>query len=223
MVTQGRVSSRMELLWPLVVRWLHHATVEDAFDRAEVTLGLHKPHSPRWSLWVRLLRGLEGVRARESAVPRTALLAEALPRVDWADAYAVPLQPGMPADPQTWADAVFHDPPGAVVGLLWLRNALVELVGIERGDMSAFDPVARTADEVLLGTDAGHLDFRVSVLRDTDRVVLSTVVQVHNARGRLYSALVRRVHPIVVRTMLNTAARRLAVRVPVPRRAHGLP
>lgn len=144
-------------------------------------------------------------------MPRTALLAEALPRVDWADAYAVPLRPGLPTDPQTWADAAFHDPPAAVVALLRLRNALVELVGIERSDTSAFDTVARTADEVLLGSDAEHLDFRVSVLCDTNRVVSSTVVQVHNARGRLYWALVRPVHPIVVRTMLNAAARRLAV------------
>jgi hypothetical protein len=30
---------------------------------------------------------------------------------------------------------------------------------------------------------------------------------VHNRRGRLYSALVRRVHPVVVRTMLARAAR----------------
>lgn len=150
------------------------------------------------------------VSARAVAVPDTPLLAGALPRVDWSDAYAVPCGPSDPVDPQLWADAAFRDPPGWVRALLCVRQALVGLVGIERGDVSAFDTLARTADEVLLGTDAGHLDFRASVLREPDRVVLSTVVQVHGLRGRAYCAVVRRVHPSVVRAMLTRAARRLA-------------
>ena len=41
-----------------------------------------------------------------------------------------------------------------------------------------------------------------------DRVVVSTIVEVRNRRGRAYSALVRRIHPWVVRTMLARAWRR---------------
>jgi hypothetical protein len=96
------------------------------------------------------------------------------------------------------------------VGALGVREALVGLVRIERGGASSFDTVRKRADEVLLGTDARHLGFRASVLVEHDRVVLSTVVQVHNDRGRSYSALVRRVHPLVVRAMLARAARLLS-------------
>jgi hypothetical protein len=159
---------------------------------------------------VRLLQRMNGPRVRATAVPDSPLLAPALPRVDWADAYALRCRPGMPADPQAWADAVFRDPPRWVAALLGLRQALVGLVGIERDDGSAFDALDRTDHEVLLGTDAGHLDFRVSVLREADRVVLATVVRVHNRHGRVYSALVRRVHPTVVRAMLARAARTLS-------------
>ncbi|GAA4694788.1 hypothetical protein GCM10023215_35560 [Pseudonocardia yuanmonensis] len=103
--------------------------------------------------------------------------------------------------------------PAWVVALLALRQALVGLVGIERGDRSAFDTLRRTDDEVLLGTDAGHLDFRVSVLREPGRVVLSTVVRIRGGWGRLYWGVVRHLHP-VVRSMLAAAARRLSQGAP---------
>jgi hypothetical protein len=188
------------LVWPLAIRLLHDALLEDLLDRAE---GRRRN---RWSPWVRLLtRGL--FRARAVPVPDTALLRAALPRVDASDAYAVP---ATDHDPQVWADAVFRDPPAWVVALLGLRQAVVGLVGIRRADRSAFATVARTDDEVLLGTDDTHLDFRASVLREDRRVVLTTVVHVHSGRGRLYWGVVRHVHPVVVKAMLARAARRLA-------------
>jgi hypothetical protein len=148
--------------------------------------------------------------ARECAEPETPLLAHALPRVDWSDAHAVPRPPGASGDPARWATAVFRDPPPWVGALLLLREALVGLVGIERAGHAAFDPVAVTADEVLLGIDSNHLDFRASVLCEPERTVVTTVVQLHNLRGRLYFALVRLVHPAIVQAMLDRAARRLS-------------
>ena len=150
------------------------------------------------------------LRAREVEVPRGGLLPGALPRVDWSDAYAVPDVEGLPEDPQAWADAVFRGPPTWVRLLLGLREALVGLVGIERAGSSAFDTLERTDTEVLLGIDQRHLSFRATVRRDPDRVVVTTVVQVHNRRGRAYSALVRLLHPAVVSTMLTRARARLA-------------
>ena len=44
-----------------------------------------------------------------------------------------------------------------------------------------------------------------------DRVVVTTIVEVRNRRGRVYSALVRRIHPWVVRTMLARAVDAMAV------------
>ncbi|BBG02109.1 hypothetical protein PSA01_11520 [Pseudonocardia saturnea] len=103
-----------------------------------------------------------------------------------------------------------------MVGLLGLREALVGLVGIARGGAGSFDTVGRTGDEVLLGTDERHLDFRASVWCQGDRVVVSTVVTLHGLRGRAYFALVRLLHPVVVRAMLGRAAYRLALRERLP-------
>lgn len=210
-VVEAQPSGAMRLAWPLAVRWAHDAVLEELFDNAEWAVGIEPVRRARRSAWVRLLRGwLDVSRARPTTPPRTPLIADALPRVDWTDAQAVAALPGTPRDPQAWADAVFRDPPRWVLAALGLRELLVGLVGIDRGGAGAFDTLARTENEVLLGADSNHLDFRASVRREPDRVVLTTVVQLHNRRGRAYSALVRPVHPIVVRAMLNRAARRLS-------------
>lgn len=209
-VIEGRLTGSVRLLWPLVIRWLHDAVLEDLLDRAEAAVGTEPARPARWSPWVRLWQRFEVPMARATVVPATPLLARALPRVDFSDAYVVARHRGMPTDPQAWADAVFRDPPSWVVGLLGVRQALVGLLGIARDDGSAFDTLARERHEVLLGTDERHLDFRASVLCEPDRVVLSTVVQFHNSRGRAYFSIVRLVHPMIVRAMLTRAARRLS-------------
>lgn len=149
------------------------------------------------------------IRVRAVPVVTTGLLARALPRVDWSDAYAVTRPDGAPSDPQVWSDALFHQAPRWVRHLLAARQATVGLVGIDRGRPSTFATRTRTDDEVLLGTDERHLSFRVSVRTELDRVTLSTIVQLHNRRGRAYFALVRAFHPIVVRAVLGRAARTL--------------
>ena len=150
-------------------------------------------------------------RVSTVVVPKSRLLVGALPGIDWSDAYAVSFPRRPPGDPQEWADAIFHSPPLWVAALVGVREVLVRVVGIERGGPHAFDTVSWNADEVLLGIDQRHLSFRASVLLEPTRVVLSTVVQVHNRRGRAYSAVVRRVHPLVARSMLRRAARTMSV------------
>lgn len=59
----GHAGGRMLLVWPLVLRPLHDALIEDALDKAESALtGI--PAGPRpWSWWVRLLRRRAARRA----------------------------------------------------------------------------------------------------------------------------------------------------------------
>ncbi|MFB9908284.1 SRPBCC family protein [Allokutzneria oryzae] len=54
----GRTVGTMRLLWPLVIRWMHDALLEDLLDRVAVAVG-HPPARPaRWSPWVRLCHRL---------------------------------------------------------------------------------------------------------------------------------------------------------------------
>lgn len=158
----------------------------------------------------RFVRPLATGRPYAVPVPRTPLLTGAMRRVDFVDSFAV-LVPwdAEPRDPQAWADAIFSSPPMGVRVLFGIRELLVRAVGIESGS-HAFDTVSWRPDEVLVGVDQSHLGYRASVLVERHRVVLSTIVQIRNRRGAAYFALVRRIHPIVVRRMLARAARTMA-------------
>ncbi len=212
-VLTGHARGRMRLGWPLAFRWLHDALIEDLLDNAEhaATGSVGRPR--RWSPRVRLLRRFGGPRATEVPLPEHAELARgAFERLDFVDAWQVPTGRRMPTDPAVWAQTIFGDAPSWVTALLRLRNELVGLVGIERGDASAFDVRARSEHEALIGTDAGHLDFRASILVQPETVTVSTVVTVHNWRGRLYLLPVRLVHPTIVRALLHRAVGKLAER-----------
>lgn len=104
-----------------------------------------------------------------------------------ADAWQLELWPGMPQEPEAWQ-------------------------GVLRG--AAFPVLGRTDQEILLGADARHLDFRASVHVADGRVTLGTVVRIHRTAYRLYFAVVRRVHPFMARMMLRRFHRRPALAAP---------
>ena len=65
-VIEARTTGSMRLAWPLAVRWLHDALIEEAFDGVEVRLGL-RDEVRRPSPWVRLLLAILPSAAREDA------------------------------------------------------------------------------------------------------------------------------------------------------------
>ncbi|MDB1089982.1 DUF2867 domain-containing protein [Streptomyces sp. ACA25] len=207
-----RPKGRMRWAWIFVFRPLHNALFDELFDNMQRAATGSLPRPVRWSPWVRLLHRLLWERPRRVPMPAGARLAqEAFGRVDFADAFQVRLHPAMPQDPDAWR-AVFSSPPRSIRALFALRQALVGLVGIRpdtRGDV--FPVLARREGEILLGADSGHLDFRISLLSADRRLTLTTVTRLNNRRGRLYFAVVRRVHPFVIRTMLRRTHRELAL------------
>lgn len=56
----ARLGGRFRLLWPLAVRWLHDALIEDLLDRAEFELTGSVRTPARWNRYVRLLRAALG-------------------------------------------------------------------------------------------------------------------------------------------------------------------
>jgi len=96
--------------------------------------------------------------------------------------------------------------------LMRLRNAVVVPLGLKsESDAGPVAPTVfpitlETEDEVLFGFDDRHLNFRIAMLRDKDRIFMSTWVHPHNFLGRVYLALVMPFHVLIVRN----AMRRLA-------------
>ncbi|HYD40229.1 MAG TPA: DUF2867 domain-containing protein [Anaeromyxobacter sp.] len=161
-------------------------------------------------------------------VPAGGLAVNVLPRVDFADAYAIDLPPAIVA--RALAEAVFGSVPPWVGALMAIRHAVVAPLGLvaprrsiegaarranRTGDrVGVFPVLAEAPDELLLGLDDRHLDFRVSVriLEDLGhrRGVVSTFVRIHNALGRAYFGVVKPFHRIVVPAMMRRAGRSVA-------------
>jgi hypothetical protein len=144
---------------------------------------------------------------------------------DFLDGQSVPLPAGAP-DAIELTIATFFAMPGWVVALLGLRDTLVRPLGLRTGTPQDIRPPTRqeiidcsfpglfavhasSPDEVILGADDRHLDFRISLLRSAaDGVVaLSTWVHPHNLGGRAYLAAVYPFHRVIVARCLANAAR----------------
>ncbi|CAN5905745.1 DUF2867 domain-containing protein [soil metagenome] len=151
-----------------------------------------------------------------------------------ADAFCVALPPGTSTDPEALARYLFAHPAPWLDGLMAVRDALVAGFGIKTsGQLRSADPARhgerisifriceRHGNEIIMGEDDKHLDFRVSVFvrrqnppvattepaaEAGDEAVVTTVVHCHNLLGRGYLALITPFHKLVVRAGLRRAA-----------------
>lgn len=85
--------------------------------------------------------------------------------------------------------------------LLRLRNALVRPFGLKTGEpgQPIFPTCHETEDEIILGTDDRHLNFRICLYRQDGRLYMSTWVRPHNLWGRAYLTLVMPFHILISR------------------------
>ncbi len=162
-------------------------------------------------------------RVARVPVPPETSVASLYPSPDLADAYATRLPAGASADPQALARFLFAGQPRWIASLLRLRDLLVAGFGLKTAKslqssprpgghprLGIFRIYATHGNEVVLGEDDSHLDFRVSVLRQ-DRgpagtwLIVSTVVRCHNRLGRAYIALIGPFHRAVVRATIARA------------------
>jgi hypothetical protein len=160
-------------------------------------------------------------------VPARARVSCGFEHIDFADAYRAILPSGHPAGVDDVARSIFDRTPRWTRALLRVRNAMVRPFGlrvkagpepisrqgvIRPGQrVGTFRVHARTEEEVLMGEDDRHLDFRVSVLLVDDGagrgVVVTTTVQFHGWPGRAYFALVRPFHRLIVPAVMRTNLR----------------
>jgi hypothetical protein len=146
-----------------------------------------------------------------------------------ADAYAISLPADVVASPEQLARYVFENQPAWVDTLMGLRDTLVAGFGIKTAKQLAalsantsdnsekrvaiFKIYESNAQEVFLGEDDSHLDFRISVqlrpatVASTPQLIVSTVVHCHNLLGRSYITLIAPFHRQVVKAGLSRAAK----------------
>ena len=143
-----------------------------------------------------------------------------------ADAFAIGLPPDVVASPEQLARYVFENQPAWVNTLMGVRDTLVAGFGLKTAKQLAtpsantaekrvgiFKIYASNAQEVFLGEDDSHLNFRISVqLRpaaavSAPQLIVSTVVHCHNLLGRSYITLIAPFHRQVVKSGLSRAAK----------------
>lgn len=155
-------------------------------------------------------------------IPLQASIVGLYPVTHLADAYAVTLPAGASTHPEQLARFIFSQQPRWVDGLMAIRDAVVSLFGLKTANqltktagqrVGIFKIYSSLAQEVVLGEDDSHLDFRLSLLcapsasGGEQRLVLSTVVHCHNLLGRGYILLIAPFHRLIVRSSLRRAAR----------------
>lgn len=92
------------------------------------------------------------------------------------------------------------------------RQQQVESFQCEPGEqLGLFKVFNKTDNEVIIGEDDKHLNFRVSLLLDKSNklLIISTTVEFNNWLGRLYFLPVRPFHQMIVPTMLKEIIKKL--------------
>jgi len=165
-------------------------------------------------------------RVRAVPLPQPSAVADWYPAADLADAFAVVLPNEATSDLLALGQAVLAVPPAWVKALLALRDVIVTPFGIKTTRAIEHElrangvpcigifRILSTADtEAVVGERDSHLDFKASLLLQTDgdgrrQLVVTTVVRCNNWIGRIYLAVIAPFHRRVVRSSLRRAALR---------------
>ncbi|MDO6590227.1 DUF2867 domain-containing protein [Loktanella sp. D2R18] len=142
----------------------------------------------------------------KTALPKNSQLWSKVQTDDFLDGYAVQ----SPLSPQEAAKAGLAMPGWAAM-LMRLRNAIVKPLGLktesgDTGDQAIFPVHLDTEDEMIIGTDDYHLNFRIAILRKDGMIHMATWVHRNNLLGRIYLAVVMPFHILIVRGAMRRIA-----------------
>jgi Protein of unknown function (DUF2867) len=161
---------------------------------------------------------------QEIDITSTSLAVRSFPHIDFADAFKCQLPANEPQNIDLVTRAIFLTMPQWIVQLLELRNAIVRPLGLKTSinvvpsnsqdelqpgtSVGVFEVLARSLnEEIMLGEDDNHLDYRVSIQLEREEekcwVIVSTSVKFNNWFGRAYFTMVRPVHKIIVPAMMR--------------------
>lgn len=173
------------------------------------------------------------MKISQLALPPNSLIRDSFDRIDYADAFSCEFRSQEPVRLEDVLISFFTAPPIWVDKLFQFRNRLVRLFGLktpgsenreealrkfrlEKGHtLGLFKVMEVGQDEVLLGEDDKHLNFRIGFLlkkgtaAESYLLVLSTTVQLNNCLGHLYFLPVKPFHKLVVPSMMKSMIQEL--------------
>ena len=161
------------------------------------------------------------MKVKAEATPVTKGIENCLQRVDFKDTFSTTNHVDSIEDV---ALLIFQKAPAWIDRLMKMRNAAVKLIGlkteapadykpsIEVGGYIGFFKIIDIYDnEIIMGVDDKHLNFRVSVYdsKETEfNIKISTLVEYNNRFGKVYMFFVKPFHRVVVKVMVKQAYRK---------------
>ena len=161
-------------------------------------------------------------QVRRTTPPSESVVASWYANASLLDSYSIDLNASEQSSMRELATRALADPPAWQKALIAMRDAMVTPFGIKTSgkvresrnnlERVGFFPVHwEGRDEIVLGADDRHLDFRLSLLRRLSPtgalIIATTVVHTHNVLGFTYLNLIRPFHHLVVRANLARCAR----------------
>jgi hypothetical protein len=126
--------------------------------------------------------------------------------VDYCDSYRITKSVGENIEEIT--NRIFRLPKW-VNRLLKTRDLLVKPFGLkitkETESDKLFPIIAQNENEIIMGVNDKHLNFRVSILTDNEKsfISLTTIVHYNNIWGKVYFSFIKPFHKIIVRAMMR--------------------
>jgi len=152
--------------------------------------------------------------------PPESLIASTYPNATLLDAYAIPIPENNQLPIEILAQITLGHPSLWFKTLIRIRDTIATLARLKtthnirqhaqstlNGAIDFFPILNRTDNELIFGEDDTHLTFRLSLLRQPDRLIATTVVHCKNRTGRIYLTVIRPFHHLVVFTKLKNASR----------------
>lgn len=170
------------------------------------------------------------MKIHKSNLPELSILNSEKKSYDYIDSYSGELRDKNDSIKiQNVAKAFFSSSPKWVDSLFLLRNKIVSMFGLKtsgsaenRQDqlnnfkweggskLGLFKVFSRNENEIIIGEDDKHLNFRVSLYLEKNLkqmnykiLTISTIVQFNNGFGRMYFFPVKPFHKIIVPVMLK--------------------
>jgi hypothetical protein len=162
--------------------------------------------------------------------PDASLVYKSFSRIDFKDAYTCKFDSNKQLVVDNVVTAFFNASSPIISSLFTLRNRLMKPFGFKIADVDSnkkaeqlkqfkvqignvlglFKVMDRSDNEVLLGEDDKHLNFRISFLlvkhpknQNEYSFTLSTAVLINNSFGRLYFFFIKPIHKFIVPGMMR--------------------
>lgn len=157
-------------------------------------------------------------KVKEERTILTQDLQDLLTKIDFSDTFSTTNHIDSLAE---ITQLIFNTSPQWIASLFKIRNSIAKHIGLKTevpedytevfkvgGYVKFFKIYAIAPHQIILGANDSHLNFRAIIQRDassTYNIRVVTLVEYHNALGKIYMTIVKPFHRIVLKGMLKNA------------------